>query len=316
MCRTSNPLVYRTAAVALAVLLAGCESHGPSIGATGSESATNSTSADNSGKRERTVSLSGSAKVSIPAFAVIAEGLQSEYKADIDPSGLMLVSALTDTGDGDVCRGFEAEPSYQQAAKKLQADPTDAGALSTMHHVYRVPVLWVLKAAAGWEISAMDRSEKGKQLANRYIAALMQSTIYANDLFNKLAEAVGQQGLSDPIAARAAVWRAYSALPWEDLSAACHRAFKTADHSGGRTVGNGNFWFTAAGLGAFEFDAGGVKWKRWGMTWFGEGHISGISRVLELASASTLTQTLSAATGTQTKTDAATGASAETKAGK
>lgn len=316
MRRKNSRLVRVSLAATLAALLAGCESHGPSIGASGKESASTATSADDAARHERSVSLSGSSKVSIPAFAIIAQGLLTSYKTDTDPSTMMLGAAFTDDGDGDVCKGFEAWPSFAEAAKKLQANPHDTEALFTLHHIYRVPVLWVLKAASGWEIDTFDRTDKGKLRTARYLAALMQSTVYANDLFTELAETVGQQALSDPAAAQAKVWAAYNALPWENLRAACHRAYATARNAGSRVIGNGNFWFTATGLGAFEFDAGGVKWKRWGLTWFGEGRISGISRELTLASASTLTQTQSESASAQAKTEAATSTSADTKAGK
>jgi hypothetical protein len=313
---TNNRRVRLGCAVALAALLAGCESHGPSIGASGKESASSTTSAENADRDERSVSLSGSSKVSIPAFAIIAQGLLTGYKTDTDPSRMMLPAALDDDADGDVCKGFESWKDYTAAVEKIKANPQDPDALLTLHHIYRVPALWVLKAASGWEIDTFDRSDKGKLRTARYLAALMQSTVYANELFTQLAETVGQQALNDPDAAQAKVWAAYSALPWENLRAACHRAYATAIKAGGRVIGNGNFWFTATGLGAFEFDAGGVKWKRWGLTWFGEGRISGISRELSLASASTLTQTQSESASAQAKTEATTSASADTKTGK
>jgi hypothetical protein len=102
------------------------------------------------------------------------------------------------------------------------------------------------------------------------------SVAYSNLLLTRLAERLPSQALADPSAAHKAIIAAFLAIPPATLDAARKQAEKqvqggsfTADFSGG-----GGVHFM---LGASDFKGGdaGWLWKKNGVTWYGDGVLSG-----------------------------------------
>jgi len=146
---------------------------------------------------------------------------------------------------------------------------------------------------------------------------MAREVVYANLILSELYPSLGSQALADPAAAREAVQAAWKKLPPDTILAAWRQA-------GEQVKGSVNFDFTGSGpspvhflIGNNDFQAGptGWKWSQSGVTWFGDGRLSGQARDLSLASAvdKSTSQTSGSGTATSTGTEQSAGGSAGVK---
>lgn len=145
------------------------------------------------------------------------------------------------------------------------------GAKPDPHIAAARDILSVSRPVLGWTVNCFGCSAQ-----DSWARQQATSVAYSNLLLTGLADRLASRVLADPSAAHKAIIAAFLAIPPDALDAARQQAEKqmhsgsfTADFSGGEGV---HFM-----LGASDFKGSGAGWlwKKNGVTWYGDGVLSG-----------------------------------------
>lgn len=285
------------------VALAACSGGGgPSVTGAAGESARSESGLSSLWEKARGLSVEQAKTVEMPAFALIADALASNaheqgaveafalgkrgrvvalmanHRENLPPLGMYEKTAAILSGGDKLL-----DPAFKLG------DPKQAAELDRVRHaLLAVPVLFTLAPFSGWDANPMREDRNDVQNYTELVAA---SAIYTNALFAEIARRLDGTVLADPESSKAAIWKAYLSIPWQDLRAMLADASKAADGqaytldlAGGRDV------HFSGGPGDFVGDARGVVWTNNGMTWFGDGRINGQTVNFRLASTASLSQ--------------------------
>lgn len=169
-------------------------------------------------------------------------------------------------------------------------------------------LLPIAASAYPWQGWPFDCFGCSKEAA--WARGMAQQVVYTNLLLTQLYPSLSAQALADPAAARAAVQSAWKKILPSDLTSAWAQAGKEVE-------GSIQFDFTGSGPAPIHFiinnndfqaSPTGWRWAQNGVTWFGDGAISGQQRSLSLASAIDKSSSQTSTTGTGTATGAEQGA--------
>jgi hypothetical protein len=159
-------------------------------------------------------------------------------------------------------------------------------------------ILSVARPVAAWPVACFGCSAQAS-----WAHAQAVRVADANLVLTELAGSLPSQALADPSVARKAIVTTFLSIPSATLAAARHQAEKqvrggsfTPDFSGGEGV---HFL-----LGASDFKGGpaGWSWAKDGVTWYGDGALSGQKFEVALDSAIDTGMTESSGAGTTTGT--------------
>ncbi len=297
--------------LALAVAaLAGCHQGGVGVDSGASQKA--ATGSESALKSDRNIQATDAAKASIqmPAAPVMVNALTDLAKSSFLPP-LPPPSASAPKGgiDPGLLRRMIWSGAMESPLGGEGGDMTD----KTAQVFGLLPIAASAHPMQGWPFSCFGCAKEAT-----WARGMAQQVVFTNRMLTQLYPSLGTQALADPTAARRAVQAAWKKLPPATILAAWQQA--------GEQVKGGELQFDFSGsqpapihfiVGNDDFQASptGWKWSQAGVTWFGDGAISGkqVSLGLESAISKSQSQTSGSGTGTSTGTEQGAGGSAGVK---
>lgn len=290
--------------VAIATLSA-CHQGGVGVDSSAAQKA--ATTAENGLRSDRGIQqrTAAAAAISMPAAPLMIAALTDLAKSTYLPPPSVSMTPASGPLAGVDMRGL----IWSGAMSGPGVDMND----KTAQQFGLLPIAAAAYPWQGWPFSCFGCAKEAD-----WARGMAQGVIYANTMLTEIAPALSTQALADPAAARAAVQAAWKKLPPATILAAWQQA--------GEQVKDGGISFDFSGaqpapihfmIGNDDFQAGptGWKWSQAGVTWFGDGAISGkqVSLSLESAIDKSQSQTSGSSTSTGTSTEQGAGGSAGVK---
>lgn len=214
------------------------------------------------------------ATLTIPAQGAIADALlDQKFLGGRLDGGLMREIAPMTVKMGDFKTVFIEK--FGPTAKNAAKDAEDT---------WLAPVAAVTQSYRGWQISMIDMRAFGNPEATPkekefYLGYQEAAVEYTNALFTQVATQLSDDVgvLEDPETAKLEIQRIYKSIPksmlkklWVDaVEHAAERGGRVADLAGSKGVD----W--SADGGSYSGNADGLTWTKNGVTWFGQGALSG-----------------------------------------
>ncbi len=239
------------------------------------------------------LALGGCGKNGIGADSSVKQGVSTSTESKVDTSREVKhnTNAKATISMPAIALMMDALHSYAATQPARSTDP---------HVIAAREIISVARPAVAWPIACFSCS--AQTVWARQQAARVG---FANLVLTETAQHLQSQALADPAAARKAIITAFLAIPPATLDAARQQALRalhgatfTPDFSGGEGV---HFL-----MGASDFKGGpaGWAWAKNGVTWYGDGALSGQKVELALDSAIDTGTTETSGTGSTTGTEA------------
>ena len=294
-----KPTIIKLAPIALIAALAGCHQGGVGVDSGASQKA--ATSSENGLRSDRSIAThtAAAASIQMPAAPLMIGAL-----ADLAKDQYLPPKSITASAASGPLAGVNMRELIWDGALAM---PQDSATLTprTAQTFGLLPIAASAYPWQGWPYSCFGCA---KEVA--WARGMAQGVIFSNLMLTQLYPSLGTQALADPAAARAAVQSAWKKLPPATILAAWRQA-------GEQAQGSINFDFTGSGPAPIHFMIGsndfqgsptGWKWSQSGVTWFGDGAISGKQVSLSLESAIDKSQSQTSGTGTSSGTSTEQGA--------
>ncbi len=292
------------AVTALSAALSACHQGGVGVDSGASQKA--ATSAENGLRSDRSIQqrTAAAASIQMPAAPLMISALTDLAKSTYLPPPSVSMTPASGPLAGVDMRGL----IWEGAMSGPGVDMND----KTAQQFGLLPIAAAAYPWQGWPFSCFGCAKEAT-----WARGMAQGVVYANLMLTQLYPSLGSGALADPAAARAAVQTAWKKLPPATILAAWQQA-------GEQVKGGISFDFSGAQpspihfmIGNNDFQAGptGWKWSQAGVTWFGDGAISGKQASLSLESAidKSQSQTSGGSTSTGTGTEQGAGGSAGVK---
>ena len=291
--------------VAIAALSA-CHQGGVGVDSGASQKAATATESGLRSDRSITAHTAASAAVQMPAAGLIVSALNAWGGEAMPPGTFLGIANLQPGGYG---KGGPAEIGTILRAMN-SAMPTPAHGLRPLHVAAAAMIAQTAQPCAGWPVGGFSTQEQAK-MAN-WGRKVARQVAFSNLVLTQIAATPGlRDALADPQAAQKVIISAFLSINPEQMKAAWEQASQAA-------TGELTLDMTSGGpapvhfmIGNSDFQGGptGWKWAQSGVTWFGDGAISGKETTLGLESAIDKSQSQASGTGTSN------GASTEQGAG-
>lgn len=300
--------------IPLAVLVAAlsaCHQGGMGVDSGASQKAATATESGLRSDRSIQQHTAASAAVQMPAAALIVSALNAWGGEAMPPGTFLGIANLQPGGYGKGGLG-ETEKIIRAMNGAM---PTPMHGLRPLHAAAAALIVQTAEPCVGWPVGGLSKQGQGEMAAwGRKVA---QQTAFANLVLTQISVTPAlRDALADPEAARKAIVAAFLAIPSAQLDAAWQQAGQvaTGEVTLDMTGGGAPVHFM---IGNSDFQGGptGWKWSQAGVTWFGDGAISGKQVSLGLESAIDKSQSQTSGTGTSngTSTEQGAGGSAGVK---
>ena len=289
--------------------LAGCHQGGVGVDSGASQQA--ATAAENGLRSDRSIhaTTAAAASIQMPAAGLIVSALRHWASGAMPPGTFSGMAGLPPGGYGKGKTGIAGMAKLLQAMNSAMPASMQSHALRPMHAAAAAMIAQTAQPCVGWPVGGLG--PKGQAEMASWARKASVQVAFANLVLTQISTAPAlRDALADPDAARKAIVAAFLAIPSAQLDAAWQQAAQVAQ--GGVMLdmtgsGPAPVHYT---IGSSDFQAGptGWKWSQAGVTWFGDGAISGKQVSLGLESAIDKSQSQTSGTGTSNGTSTEQGA--------
>lgn len=243
---------FAVAMAALLLALGGCgdNGHGVGVGTGTSEAAGAATSTLIARIKSLAHSFTAKATIQIPASALIADTFR-DYS---ELNGSRFIAPLT----------------------RIPGTAVDKAQERSEHTHFLSILALSVKPFNGWEVNALAEKKAEKEGLKNWLESLEVQVLFANTVCTEIASMLKDDVLSDPESAKNAVLNAFYSIPnnrlwdaWEQANAAAKAGHREIDLSGNEAV----HW--VKGSQDFVGDRRGLVLTQNGVTWYGDGKLSG-----------------------------------------